>query len=628
MIRDSSLRDRDASSFNVTGATQSDNQPLAGSAWNALAIILVALGILGQAWVGYVGRTTGSPSSVEYYLTLILIFIPPASVIASRRSSDQARVWFALYLAVALFTTRFMLYPNMFVYHDEIIHVHNVINIEATAHLFAPNSLLPVTPYYPGLEIATAAVQQLTGLSLHAAGTIVLLLPRIVMTLALIRIIQRVTGSVRHGCLAALIYSTNPQYIFFNSQFSYQTVALPLCLFCLYVFSIRQRSRGLLAVLPSAAVFLAVAVSHHLTSLALVALIWVWYLLTLVKRQQVSQLMALAILGLGILAVWTFVARSVVLPYIGGIVQSNLDGIIDLFRGTLGHTLFEDSAGDKAPTWEVLLSVASVVVISCFLVPALWFAVKRFKALSASDLVLAIVAAAGHLAAATGQAADRASGFIFMGLAYLFAAWWLSKDALQRRGRRYQFRVPRQTWGLVLALTLCFAGGTVGGSGPDWAYGPGKYLVSADNRSVDQLALQAAYWEGQNLPPNSRVFTDRVNGLLAETYGNQHVLTSLGDGIKVGTLSVLLLTKPAPGDGEVACQARVQFLIADQRLSTQLPHVDAYIDNGEYLYGIREAPPPADALTKFDNVPGAERIFDNGAVRIYDLRGLACESGR
>lgn len=598
--------------------------------WYGLVIILVALGVLGQAWIGYQGRTTGVPSTVEYYISLCLIFVPPAMIVVSRRSSAQAKVLLALYAAVALLATRYMLYPTLFAYHDEIVHEWNALAIYRTGHLFSPNAILPVTSYYPGLELATVGVQQLTGLPLHSAAVVVLVLVRIVMTLSLVRIIQRITGSLPLGTLAALVYSTNPQYIFFNSQFSYQTVALPLCFFCIYVFSIRRKSRGLRAVIPSAAVVLAVAVTHHLTSLALVVLIWTWYLLTRITRRHVSQLLSLAVISTMAVGTWTWVARSVVVPYIRGILQSNLMGVVGLFRGTLGHTLFSDSAGDRAPEWEAFLSLAAILVVASMLIPALWFTFKRLRSLSAAALVLAISAAAypivpaGHLAAATGETADRASGFIFVGLGYLFASWWLSEASYRRHSKISRFRVPRRTWLLVLGLTVCFTGGTIDGSGPDWAYGPGRYLVSADNRSVDQLALQAASWEGSNLPAHSRVFTDRVNAMLAQTYGNQDVLTSLADGIKVGTVSQLLLAKAAPDDVGIVCENRIQFLIADRRLSASLPHLGQYIDNGEYLIGTRTAPPPVSALAKFDNVLGAERIFDNGAIRIYDLRGIAC----
>ena len=222
-----------------------------------------ALGVLGQAWLGYQGRTTGGFSSVLWYITLSLIFVPPTALIMSGRITDRAKIWFALYMALALLATRFVLYPQEFAYHDELIHYRVLLSIEQTKHLFTPNSLLPDTADYPGMEIATAAVHQLTGLSLHAAGLVLLCAVRVVMTLALIRIIQMVTGSTTAGCLAAVIYATNPQYIFFNSQFSYQSVALPLCFFCVFVIALSRNTRSPLSVVPGTAIILAVAATHH-----------------------------------------------------------------------------------------------------------------------------------------------------------------------------------------------------------------------------------------------------------------------------------------------------------------------------------------------------------------------------
>ena len=585
--------------------------------------------MLGQAWLGYHGRTNGSFPAPLWYATLCLIFIPSVAFIMSRRLSDQARVWFTLYMCLALLATRFVLYPTQFAYHDELIHYRVLLSIQASRHLFTPNSLLPDSADYPGMEIATAGVHQLTGLPLHAAGVAVLFAVRIVMTLALIRIVQLVSHSAAAGCLAAIIYTANPQYIFFNTQFSYQSVALPLCFFCIYVFTLARNRKNVFSVIPSAAVVLAVATTHHLTSLALVITLWAWYLFSRVIKRPVRQLLLLAIVSAVIVAAWTWFARSVIIPYINEIVSNGFASVTDLVNGHSSHKFFTDSAGDRNPVWQDMLSLISVLLIMLSLIPALWFAITKHRLLSAAAMILFVIAAiypiipAGHLTNATAQISDRASGFVFVGIGYIVATWWFREFPFHRHAKTSHFTIARSTWLLVIILTVCFTGGAVL-SGPDWAYGPGGYLVSADNRSVDQIALQAAYWEGQNLPANSRIFTDRVNGLLAAAYGNQYVLTRISDRIDIGTVSTLLLRGPTAGDAELACGAHIQFLIADQRLATTLPHLGIYVDNGEYQYGFRTLPPPADALTKFDNIPGAQRIFDNGSIRIYDLRGLPC----
>jgi hypothetical protein len=604
-----------------------------GSPWAGPVIVLVALGVLGQAWVGEVARASGTLSAPLWYLTLALIYVPSAALIMSPRLGDRARVWFTLYMALALLATRFVLYPNQFVYHDELINYRVLLSILSTHHLFTPNSLLPDTADYPGMQVATAGLHQLTGLSPHAAGIAVLFGVRVVMTLTIVRVIERITGSVPAGCLAAAIYATNPQYVFFNSQFSYQSAALPLAFFCVYVISVRREPGRLLSIVPGAAVVLAVAASHHLTSLALVIVLWAWYLGTVITRRRVPRLLPLAVVSVVIVAAWTWMARAVIVPYISEIANNSVSTIFHLITGGASHTFFSDAAGDKNPLWEEVVSLLSVLLIAGTLVPSLLLAVIKHRTLSAAGLVLFAIAAvypavpAGHLASVTAEISDRAAGFVFLGLGFIVAVWWLREAPFHRHARTSRFTLTRRPWVIVAGLTVCFVGGTVL-SGPNWIYGPGRYLVSADNRSVDQVALQAAYWEGRYLPPDGRTYTDRVNGSLAAVYGNQHVLTALGDHVDEGSLSNLLLNPDStPGTSiALACINRVRYLIADQRLSTSLPHLGIYVDNGEFQFGVRTAPPTPSTLRKFDDVKGAQILFDNGAIRIYDLQDLACQS--
>ena len=62
-----------------------------------------------------------------------------------------------------------------------------------------------------------------------------------------------------------------------------------------------------------------------------------------------------------------------------------------------------------------------------------------------------------------------------------------------------------------------------------------------------------------------------------------------------------------------------------RRLASGLPRFGVYIEQGEFgTIGTQERtePPPASAFTKFDDVDGANRIYDNGAIAVYDVRGL------
>lgn len=362
------------------------------AAWVGSVLLVVALGVLAQALIGYNARITGSFSSDLWYLTLCLIYTPSAALIMLPHLSDRTRIWLTLYMSLALLGTRFILYPTQFVYHDELINYRVLLSIENSRHLFTRNSLLPAAADYPGMEIATAAIHQLTGLSLHSAGIVVLLAVRVVMTLALIRIVQRISRKTTVGCLAALIYAANPQYVFFNSTFAYQSVALPLCFFCVYIFAICRTSRRFATLVPAAAIVVAVAFTHHLTSIALVVVLWVWYLFTLITKRSVNQLFPFAIISTAIVAGRLGLARSVVVPYISGIARNNIANLAAFVGGESNHKFFTDAAGSHNPTWQVALSIASVLIITSTLMPALWLAIVKRHLLSAAIMVMFMIA--------------------------------------------------------------------------------------------------------------------------------------------------------------------------------------------------------------------------------------------
>ncbi len=61
-------------------------------------------------------------------------------------------------VGLALYAAKLLRDPFGFTFGDELAHLHNLQEILATGGLFGSNSILPVTPRYPGLESAAAAV--------------------------------------------------------------------------------------------------------------------------------------------------------------------------------------------------------------------------------------------------------------------------------------------------------------------------------------------------------------------------------------------------------------------------------------------------------------------------------------
>jgi hypothetical protein len=329
--------------------------------------------------------------------------------------------------------------------------------------------------------------------------------------------------------------------------------------------------------------------------------------------------------------VWGYLGSDTVVPYLTEIAKHNLQSVQELLRGRSDHVFFKDTAGDRTPAWERYASLASVLVLMILLPQALWATRRRWRLIGPPGIILCMIASAypliplGHLTNATSEVADRSSGFIFVGVSFLVSSWafgqhrsgrWRRIDT-DRRGARFKFTVVLTAVALIL-----FVGGTIVGSGPPWLRAPGHYLVSADNRSVDQLTLAPSRWLAENVSPDHRIYADRVDALLASAIGRQHSVTNIADHIDNGELSRLLLAPPALSDLDTVRRAKIDLLLVDTRIADDLPRVGIYTSNGEYGDRGRLRPPIAAAVAKFDYVPRAQRIYDDGAVRIYDLEGI------
>ena len=585
-----------------------------------------------------------SPTVVYQILWIagLTVIIGPALVrVLLSSTGARERLTLAFAVPVVLQLSRLVLSPISFVGHDELLHSNTLRLIDESSHLYGMNPLLPVSSFYPGLEIVTDAIQRVTGLSAFVSAWIVLIIARMIMTLAVIGLIRTVTRSSRAAAVGSLLYLCNPQLLFFNSQFSYQTLALPLAVFTVYAFVQRRRGSRLALAWPLAGLAGVTAV-HHLTAGLLVAAFAVWFLTEAAfgRRRIVAalrattgqadeagvarrmadragELKALAVMWLAGTALSlgaAVIPGNPVGPYLWSIATNYDSGVSGLAEGAAPKKVFSDSAGAGPAPWEQALLILSVLVAGLTLLLVLHALRTHFRARNVVATVLCLVALvypvipAGHLTVATAEVGDRASGFVYLGLGAIVGAF------LAARRLRLAWALP-----IGALITAVFLGGVVLGSGPTARQLPGPYLVEADARSMDADNLAAANWESSNLPGDNHVYADRDSGLLASAVGGQFTVRHLSTGIDASRL--LLDPKFTADDLDLIERADLSYLIVDSRLSQGLPHLDVYIENGEFDQA-RTGPVPAAALAKFSSIKGVSLIYDNGSIKIYDIRGL------
>ncbi len=115
---------------------------------------------------------------------------------------------------------------------------------------------------------------------MFVAGLLVIGAAKLVIVLAVYRLLLLACRSERIASIATLIYLANPNFLFFDAEFSYESLALPFAVATLALVGVALQSRRgagrrRLAAL-AALVGCAVAPTHHITSYALLVILAGW----------------------------------------------------------------------------------------------------------------------------------------------------------------------------------------------------------------------------------------------------------------------------------------------------------------------------------------------------------------
>ncbi|MCB0941406.1 MAG: hypothetical protein KDB72_14360 [Mycobacterium sp.] len=616
-------------------------------AWQVCALGLQVIAVtLARRSHGYEAALFGFAALATAYGSALWVLIRPQ---LSRAARNAAVLCLGLTPTLIWRATN----PLLFTGFDEQLHMRTLGDILSSHRLFEANPLLQVSPRYPGIETITVLVHQ-TGIPTMASAVIVVILCRIVLVTVLCDAVEQLTGNMRAGGLAVAVYALGPQFIFFNSQFSYQTLSIPLALSAVSLIARSRWSDDPLPLLFGATVcLLGTAMSHHVTSFLTAVFLLLWMLFQRGPARLRVTYGALAAIATTV--AWMIVQRALLEEYFGPIIH---DVTASAEKGEKREA-FKDSAGTPTPLRDTLLllyyAAAVVLVVTALGVLALyWWRRGDRHILRWNPRLLALllcgaipVTMAARVIPKGGELFDRGSSFLFFPFALIFASfavrlWWPDHPnppperppgrlvaGLQAiaRGASTRLGLARRPWiGRLLVVVMAsawFVSGFVLGAGPFWARLPGPYLVAADTRSMDAEVLAAARWARYELPAGSRIVGDRVGSdLLASQAGVWPVMKANG----VSAPPLYFADEFGLPEQDIIRSLRLRYLYVDRRLALELPHFGSYFESGEPGDGHLKL---TDAqLAKFDKVPGIKEIYRHGPISIYDLKGLGVPEER
>jgi hypothetical protein len=568
---------------------------------------------------------SGAPGGyLLFWAGLALIFAPSAGVLLLSRRGRETRLAVALGFGLALYLAKVVYEPTAFTFHDEFAHYRNAANLLASGRLFGYNPLIRATGYYPGLAVATDAVVRLTGLSVYTSGLILIGCARLTLVGALFLLVDELLGSPRAAGVAVVVYAAGPNFLYWDAQYGYASLALPLALLTVFFLARRNgRPPSTPALLSGLATALAVVATHHITAWVLAALLLAWAAAGWFRRRRADGASAgtaefvpllPAAMTTSTALLWVAAVAPITVGYISPVLtRAAAQGFQLVVELHTSRTLFANTGqAATAPEWERVAAIASTLVILAAVPVALYRARRTGLPVIAKLLAwssLAWVALLPLRFTADGQeTANRSSDYLYVGIAICFAL--LLEPCLDA-----------SRWRRMLALglvALLFVGGiSVSWNysqrlAPDYQLTNGAAAVTPDDRALAQ-------WMLTTLGPGHRVATDAQTALALGSVGRQDVLSSAEDGSQIW----LIFYPPTVTSGVLAeiHRSAVQYVVVQQDVLDLPTGVARFDDSEPEQYD--DSPLPAASLTKFDASPAFREIYAAGSLRVYQVVGSA-----
>ena len=578
-----------------------------------------------------------------YIVALLAALAPICARMVMPTATRFERLVLVIIATLLLYAAKLIREPLAFIDHDTILHWVTANNILSEQMLFTPNPLLPVSPLYPGIEIAVTALVNITGLSVFWAAVLVTCAARLALVLALYLIYERVSGSSLVAAIGVMIYAANSSFFIFNVSFSYESLSVSLmavAMLGLLELGDEAGQRAATAGLIVVPLLIAISVSHHMTAYITAAIIAGAAVLHILQPVPLLTRLSVAIGAAVLILITLSWSRQ-----IGGGVDSYLGPLLDTASAELSRMLslsggddrvpFEGADGTRTPLWQKIFALVGLAMIACGLAFGLLRAMRHAGVTLRLEQMAINVATASwtmtwlrllvlmallwpvsvvlRLTEGGWEVGNRIAPFAFLGVGIVVAIGLASAPIHRLSHRRF---APALGIGAAILIVSTIVNASGGNVLPRRGYD-----VAADSESIEPAGIRAAQWAREWLGPGNRFVADRVNRILMASYGSQQVTSALYDNLEAGP-HLLLSYEIGAFQLKLMKAHDVEFILTDQRLTTDTPRFGSYIDTSSDIDTGHVLPLDPEKLAKFRDLPGANCVFDNGMMQIFDLRGV------
>jgi hypothetical protein len=584
----------------------------------ALIVLACAAGILICSIANAMSRAGEAPTPLLYWAGILLIAVPIFYRLTSEDASPGERLLLVCLLGLALFGVKLVHDAPIFTFADEFLHGYNSNQVSSHHHLFQANPILETSKYYPGLEGATSALRTLTGLSAYSAGAIVIGAARLIAMSAMFVLFWRVSGSDRAAGIGTAIFTGNFNFLFWSAQFSYQSMALPLLLLIMLAVvefeSGPGRARDAWRAV-AALVIAAVVITHHITSYWVAAFLFAISILS-ARIKQVPKRpnpWRLAVLAVVLTIIWLVVVASSTVGYISPVITNAINSSLHTATGEAPtRDLFQGATSTVKPTPALarLISLLAVLLLAGGLPFGLRTVWRRYRT-EPIALIFAVAAIgffgalALRLTPAAWETGNRASEFLFIGLAFVLGCVGLER-----------WRPVSARWaGRVLAagaLTVILVGGAIAGWPWDSQLSRAVKVHSEEGPVISSPPLAMAQWASEYGSDEERWGGQTATSRMLLDPGNRRVFSDF----TANLVEVIPDLDIVPFQVALLREEHIRFIVVDRRAAAGDGIRGFFFSEGD---SPTSGWLPRAAVTKFEGVPGATRIYDSGSIVVFAL---------
>jgi cbb3-type cytochrome oxidase subunit 3 len=530
--------------------------------------------------------------------------------------------------------------------NDEFIHMRQTIETYLNGEVGHGSGIFS---HFPGLHQAISAFALLTGSPLWPAALAVIALAHVLSVLAVYQLVRAVGASPTGAAVGAVVYTLNPSWLYFDTSASYESLALPLLLWCLAAAVTASRAptepslRYIAVVVLCAA---ALPMVHHLATIMLLLILALLIVAVFVhsfrrmgpKARDAPRehlwplLLAASLLLVSAILWWSDILNDLVAYLSPSLTRgwAQVSEFADLSRafGKVSGTRLP-FAGAQTPIYETVSGLLfSPVVLLLFLVSlaVLWVNRRRFGsapwgfAALGAMFFLSIPMA---LTSGGGEGAHRSWAYSFIGIAVVCGLGWsigVSPAVVARLGRPEvvaRLARPGVRIGVVgVVLIVMYVGGAALGTNISARF-PGNMGVGDDARSVSREGAAVAAWLAAHAPVDSHVVADRyVSQQVAGWAGR---MSTLAPSATFPLWDLYLRAEPVRRQVlQQVLDADVRYFVVDARMATTRPRMGYWFIGDEPGSGDTRLFPQV-AIDRFNCLPWLRATYAAGPLTVYQV---------